>query len=189
MELSALRSQMNPHFIFNCLNSIKLYTVENDSFTASEYLTKFSRLIRLVLENSRKDKVELHSELESLRLYIEMEAMRFKEKLQYSITENIDTSYTEIPPLLIQPYVENAIWHGLMHKESGGNLHVVVDKGDADDLIKISITDDGIGRAKAAELKSKSAVKQKSFGMRVTSERIALINQCIKIPIPHIADY
>ncbi len=122
VELSALRSQMNPHFIFNCLNSIKLYTVQNDSFTASEYLTKFSRLIRLVLENSRKDKVELQSELESLRLYIEMEAMRFKEKLQYSITENIDTSYTEIPPLIIQPYVENAIWHGLMHKETGGNL-------------------------------------------------------------------
>ena len=109
-----------------------------------------------------------------------MEAMRFKEKLQYSITENIDTSYTEIPPLLIQPYVENAIWHGLMHKETGGNLHIVVDKGDTDDYLKITITDDGIGRTKAAELKSKSAVKQKSFGMKVTSERIALINQLFK---------
>jgi LytS/YehU family sensor histidine kinase len=180
VELSALRSQMNPHFIFNCLNSIKLYTVQNDSLTASEYLTKFSRLIRLVLENSRKDKVELHSEFESLKLYIEMEAMRFKEKLQYSITENIDTSYTEIPPLIIQPYVENAIWHGLMHKETGGNLNIVVDKGDADDYLKITITDDGIGRTKAGELKSKSAVKQKSFGMKVTSERIALINQLFK---------
>ena len=177
VELSALRSQMNPHFIFNCLNSIKLYTVQNDSFEASEYLTKFSRLIRLVLENSRKDRVELQSELESLRLYIEMEAMRFKEKLSYVITENIDTSYTEIPPLLIQPYVENAIWHGLMHKETGGNISVIVDTGDTDGLLKITITDDGIGRTKAAELKSKSAVKQKSFGMRVTSERIALINQ------------
>lgn len=180
VELTALRSQMNPHFIFNCLNSIKLYTIQNDSFTASEYLTKFSRLIRLVLENSRKDKVELHSELESLKLYIEMEAMRFKEKLQYSITENIDTSYTEIPPLLIQPYVENAIWHGLMHKEKGGNINIVVDKGNMEDYLKITITDDGIGRIKAAALKSKSAVKQKSYGMRVTSERIALINQLFK---------
>jgi LytS/YehU family sensor histidine kinase len=168
---------MNPHFIFNCLNSIKLYTVQNDSVSASEYLTKFSRLIRLVLENSRKEKIELQSELESLRLYIEMEAMRFKEKLKCTITENIDTSYIEIPPLLIQPYVENAIWHGLMHKESGGNIHILVDRGDTDDLLKIIITDDGIGRAKAAELRSKSAVKRKSFGMKVTSERIALINQ------------
>ena len=177
IEMTALRSQMNPHFIFNCLNSIKLYTVQNDSYSASEYLTKFSRLIRLVLENSRKEKIELQSELESLRLYIEMEAMRFKEKLQYTIIENIDTSFTEIPPLLIQPYVENAIWHGLMHKELGGKIDILIDKGDKDDLLQISITDDGVGRAKALELKSKSAMRNKSFGMRVTSERIALINQ------------
>ncbi len=177
IEMTALRSQMNPHFIFNCLNSIKLYTVQNDSVAASEYLTKFSRLIRLVLENSRKEKVDLQSELESLRLYIEMEAMRFKEKLQYTITENIDTSYMEIPPLLIQPYVENAIWHGLMHREKGGNIDIVVAGGDTADLLKIVITDNGVGRAKAAELKSKSAVIRKSFGMKVTSERIALINQ------------
>ncbi len=177
IEMAALRSQMNPHFIFNCLNSIKLYTVQNDSIAASEYLTKFSRLIRLVLENSRKERVELQSELESLRLYIEMEAMRFKEKLQYTITENMDTSFTEIPPLLIQPYVENAIWHGLMHKESGGNIHIIVDKVGTDDILQITITDDGVGRVKAAELKSKSAVIGKSFGMKVTSERIAIINQ------------
>ena len=177
IEMTALRSQMNPHFIFNCLNSIKLYTIQNDSVAASEYLTKFSRLIRLVLENSRKEKVDLQSELESLRLYIEMEAMRFKEKLHYTINENIDTSYIEIPPLLMQPYVENAIWHGLMHKERGGKINIVIERGDTADLLKIIITDNGVGRAKAAELKSKSAVKRKSFGMKVTSERIALINQ------------
>ncbi len=177
VELSALRSQMNPHFIFNCLNSIKLYTLQNDSLAASDYLTKFSRLIRLVLENSVKERVELQSELESLRLYIEMEAMRFKEKLQYTITEKIDISYLEIPPLLIQPYVENAIWHGLMHKETGGNISIVIDNGDQEGFLRIIVTDDGIGREKAAQLKSKSAVNQKSFGMKVTSERIALINQ------------
>ncbi|MEO6813210.1 MAG: histidine kinase [Ginsengibacter sp.] len=177
IEVTALRSQMNPHFIFNCLNSIKLYTVQKDSVAASEYLTKFSRLIRLVLENSRKEKVELQSELESLRLYIEMESMRFKEKLHYTITQNIDISYLEIPPLLIQPYVENAIWHGLMHKETGGKIDIVIESGDTEDLLKIIITDNGVGRAKAAELKSKSAIKRKSFGMKITSERIALINQ------------
>ena len=175
--MTALRSQMNPHFIFNCLNSIKLYSVQNDSVAASEYLTKFSKLIRLVLENSRKEKVELQSELESLRLYIEMEAMRFKEKLQYTIPKRLILDYMEIPPLLIQPYVENAIWHGLMHRETGGNIDIMVTDGDTADLLKIVITDNGVGRAKAAELKSKSAVIRKSFGMKVTSERIALINQ------------
>ncbi|WP_336912690.1 histidine kinase [Runella sp.] len=106
-EMTALRAQMNPHFIFNCLNSIKLYTLENDALTASEYLTKFSRLIRLVLENSRSEKVTLENELNTLELYIEMEAMRFKNKVKYHITvdEMIDPQYIEIPPLLLQPYV------------------------------------------------------------------------------------
>ena len=103
ISLTALRSQMNPHFIFNCLNSIKLYTTQNDTVAASEYLTKFSRLIRLVMENSRNDRITLASELNALRLYIEMEAMRFKEKLQYNIhvEKNVETDYIEIPPLLI----------------------------------------------------------------------------------------
>ncbi|MEO6358246.1 MAG: histidine kinase, partial [Ferruginibacter sp.] len=106
-EMIALRAQMNPHFIFNCLNSIKLYTLENDSQTASEYLTKFSQLIRLVLENSRSEKVTLQKELETLKLYIELEAMRFKDKVQYKINvvPHIDQQYIEIPPLLLQPYV------------------------------------------------------------------------------------
>jgi sensor histidine kinase YesM len=110
-EMTALRAQMNPHFIFNCLNSIKLYTLENDSLKATEYMTKFSRLIRLVLENSRSERITLANELETLELYIEMEAMRFKNKVAYQINlaDNIDTHYIEIPPLLIQPYVENAI--------------------------------------------------------------------------------
>lgn len=124
ISLSALRSQMNPHFIFNCLNSIKLYTTQNDTIAASEYLTKFSRLIRLVLENSRNDRITLASELDALRLYMEMEAMRFKEKLKYNISvdKDVDLNYVEIPPLLLQPYVENAIWHGLMQKEEGDKL-------------------------------------------------------------------
>ncbi|MEO8772446.1 MAG: histidine kinase, partial [Ferruginibacter sp.] len=127
-EMTALRAQMNPHFIFNCLNSIKLYTLENDSQTASEYLTIFSQLIRLVLENSRSEKVTLQKELETLRLYIELEAMRFKDKVKYQININpeIDQQYIDIPPLLLQPYVENAIWHGLMHKKEGGNICIDV---------------------------------------------------------------
>ncbi|RAI77267.1 sensor histidine kinase [Spirosoma telluris] len=120
-EMTALRAQMNPHFIFNCLNSIKLYATENDAAKASDYLTKFSRLIRLVLENSRSERVTLQNELDALQLYLTMEAMRFKAKLNFRIdmAPAIDAEFIEIPPLLLQPYVENAIWHGLMHKESG----------------------------------------------------------------------
>lgn len=176
-EMIALRAQMNPHFIFNCLNSIKLYTLENDSQTASEYLTKFSQLIRLVLENSRSEKVTLQKELETLKLYIELEAMRFKDKVQYQINvvPHIDQQYIEIPPLLLQPYVENAIWHGLMHKPEGGNITIDITQPE-EYLLHIEITDDGIGRDMAKEHKSKSATRQKSFGLKMTSERLDAIN-------------
>ncbi len=176
-EMTALRAQMNPHFIFNCLNSIKLYTMENDSQTASEYLTKFSQLIRLVLENSRSEKVTLQKELETLTLYIQLEAMRFKNKVQYKINvdPSIDQHYIEIPPLLLQPYVENAIWHGLMHKTEGGNMVIAITQP-AEYLLHIEITDDGIGRDMAMQQKSKSATRQKSYGLKMTSERLDAIN-------------
>jgi hypothetical protein len=176
-EMTALRAQMNPHFIFNCLNSIKLYTLENDGATATDYLTKFSRLIRLVLENSRSERITLANELETLELYIQMEAMRFKDKVNYklNVAEDIDTHYTEIPPLLLQPYVENAIWHGLMHKEGGGKI--TIDVSMEETALQVHITDNGIGRAGAAALKSKSATTHKSFGLKITSERIELFNQ------------
>ena len=180
-EMTALRAQMNPHFIFNCLNSIKLYATDNDAAKASAYLTKFSRLIRLVLENSRSERITLQNELVALQLYMDMEAMRFKDKLRFDILvdEQLDTEFVEIPPLLLQPYVENAIWHGLMHKLEGGRVVVRVEQPQ-DNRLRVTITDDGIGRAEAAALKSKSATPKKSLGMNVTSERIALINQLYK---------
>ncbi len=177
-EMAGLRSQMNPHFIFNCLNSIKLYATENDSEKASEYLTKFSRLIRMVLENSRSERVTLQNELTMLQLYADMEIMRFKQKLSFfvEVEPEIDTNFIEIPPLLIQPYVENAIWHGLMHKTEGGTVRIRASQPQ-EDMLQLTITDDGIGRARAAELRSKSASHRKSFGLKMTSERIALVNQ------------
>jgi tetratricopeptide (TPR) repeat protein len=177
-EITALRAQMNPHFIFNCLNSIQLYTAQNNTEKATDYLNKFSRLIRLVLENSRSDKVSLDNELETLRLYIEMEAMRFRGKVNFQINtaQNVDKDSIQIPPLLLQPFVENAIWHGLMHKEEGGIIRIEVTQPN-DHLLRFDITDDGVGREKAAEFKSKSATQNKSFGMKVTAERIDLINQ------------
>ena len=177
-EMTALRAQMNPHFIFNCLNSIKLYTLENNSETAAGYLTMFSQLIRLVLENSRSEKITLEKELETLRLYIELEAMRFKDKVNYHIqvSPEIDMQYTELPPLLIQPYVENAIWHGLMHKKEGGTIAIDITQP-AENYVEVIIQDDGVGREQAILYKSKSATKQKSFGLKMTSERIDMINQ------------
>jgi sensor histidine kinase YesM len=178
--LNSLRSQMNPHFIFNCLNSIKLYAVENNQDAATGYLGKFSRLMRLVLENSKSDRITLKQEIETLQLYMEMEAMRFKEKLSYEINmaDNVDMDYIEIPPMLIQPYVENAIWHGLMPKEDGGRI--VVFFTCQNNNLEITVTDNGVGRARAAELRSKSATAHKSFGMSITHQRIELINQMYK---------
>jgi sensor histidine kinase YesM len=178
IQMMALRAQMNPHFIFNCLNSIQLYTTSNDATKASDYLNRFSQLIRLVLENSRSEQVTLSNELEALRLYLEMEAMRFKDKLRFyiDVDTGLDTDLIEIPPLLLQPYVENAIWHGLMHKPEGGLVQVKVEPIQ-EDCLRITITDDGIGRTRATELKSLSATRHKSFGMKVTGERISLINR------------
>ncbi|MEO6286855.1 MAG: histidine kinase [Dyadobacter sp.] len=181
-EMASLRSQMNPHFIFNCLNSIQFFAAQNDSEKASNYLSKFSRLIRLVLENSKSEHVTLENELETLRLYIEMEAMRFPGKLVYQIEidQNIDPEMIQIPPLLLQPFVENAIWHGLMHKDAGGAVRIVL-KQIEPDMLHVEITDNGVGRQKAADYKSKSATKNKSLGMKITADRIELINQLYKI--------
>ena len=180
-ELQLLRTQMNPHFIFNCLNSIKLYAEKNDIEAATSYLFRFSRLMRLVLENSKSGQITLKQEIETIRLYLDMESMRFKEKLQYKIVvdKNTDPEYTEVPPMLIQPYVENAIWHGLMHKEDGGLITIHV--SEQDETLIISVKDNGIGRKKAGELKSMSAITHKSFGMNITGERLALLNAEYKI--------
>jgi ligand-binding sensor domain-containing protein/two-component sensor histidine kinase len=177
-EMKALRAQMNPHFIFNSLNSIQKYILQNDHFAASQYLTRFSRLIRLILDHSNQNNILLNSELDLLRLYIEMEALRFDNKFDYSInvSDNINTETTEIPSMLIQPYIENAIWHGLLHNEKKGNLLVDFNKTGSNDLI-VTIQDDGIGREKANELKSKQVLKKKSYGMKITEDRIEIINR------------
>jgi hypothetical protein len=177
-ELSALRAQMNPHFIFNCLNSLNLYILENHIDLAAHYLQRFSKLIRLVLENSRLERIPLSNEIEALTLYMLMEGMRFKEKLHFElfIDPNIDVEMINIPPLLLQPFLENAIWHGLMQKREGGTITLTINQLN-EQIIRAEISDDGIGRAASAEIKSKSATRQKSFGMKVTSERIEAINK------------
>ncbi|WP_162944954.1 sensor histidine kinase [Flavisolibacter nicotianae] len=177
LEMQALRAQMNPHFIFNSLNSINHFILQNNKLKASEYLTKFSRLVRLILQNSQAPLIPLESELEALQLYLELESIRFDHHFDYVITvqDDIDSSTVMVPPLIIQPYVENAIWHGLMHKEEKGHLQIGIVQHD--DTLYCTITDDGVGRQKAAELKSKSASSHKSMGMRITADRIAMLRQ------------
>jgi tetratricopeptide (TPR) repeat protein len=177
LEMQALRAQMNPHFIFNCLSSINRFILKNEPDKASDYLTRFSRLIRLVLINSQKSLIVLEDEVEMLRLYIEMERLRFKNSFDYSIvyTNSIEQTNILIPPLLLQPFCENAIWHGLMHKEGHGHLSVAFTV--QHNILYCTITDDGIGRAKAGEIKSRSAEKLKSLGLQLTADRLALFNE------------
>ena len=125
LEMQALRAQMNPHFIFNCLSSINRFILKNETEEASDYLTKFSRLIRMVLNNSKKAFISLGRRTGKLRLYLDMERLRFKNSFDYSITykNSVDVENIFIPPLLLQPFAENAIWHGLMHKQENGFLN------------------------------------------------------------------
>ena len=177
LEMQALRAQMNPHFIFNCLSSINRFIFKNDNKLASDYLTRFSRLIRMVLMNSSKKLITLEEELEMLRLYLDLERLRFKDAFDYSITTTniVDAGAIFIPPLLLQPFCENAVWHGLMHKETRGHLNVMI--SEEDQVLHCIIEDDGVGRETAAAFKSKSAENEKSMGLKITTERLALLNQ------------
>ena len=177
LEMQALRAQMNPHFIFNCLSSINRYILINDTEAASSYLTKFSRLIRMALQQSEKSMITLEKELEMLRHYLDLERLRFRNVFDYSITfiNTIDTSTIFVPPLILQPFAENAIWHGLMHKKGTGHLDIALSIEGK--VLTGIISDNGIGRAEAALLKSKTAEKDKSMGMQITVERLALLNK------------
>jgi two-component sensor histidine kinase len=176
-ETKALRAQMNPHFIFNCLNSINSLVIEQKHEIASDYLIKFSKLIRMILDNSRSETISIEKELEALKIYVLLESVRFDNKFKciYQIDKNVDTSNIMIPPMLLQPFVENAIWHGLMQKETEGTITIDIKK-ENEEFLNISIIDDGIGREKAALLKSKSAT-HKSHGLKVTSQRIEMMNK------------
>ena len=175
LEIQALRSQMNPHFIFNCLNAINYFILNHETEAASDYLTKFSRLMRMIMNHSRHSLITLAEELEVLQLYLDMERLRFKDAFDYEfiLDEELDAEDISIPPLLLQPFIENAIWHGLMHKEERGMLTIALTAGN--DILTCIIRDNGVGRQRAAFLKSKSAEKHKSMGLQITAERMALL--------------
>lgn len=177
LELKALRAQMNPHFMFNSLNSIKNYILRAEPKLAAEYLSNFAHLIRMILQNSREKLISLQSEMETLILYIELEQIRFENKFEFSfeVDRNIQIEQVMIPPMLLQPFVENAIWHGLMHKEGEGHLSIAFQLDDQH--VICIIEDDGVGRSRAAAMKSLSASKYKSMGMGITQDRIEIMNK------------
>ena len=183
VELQVLRAQMNPHFMFNSLNAIKHYILTQEPLKASEYLTNFATLIRLILHNSREKLITVSKELEALTLYTELEQLRFNGKfeLHCRITEQVDLDKVLIPPLILQPYVENAIWHGLMHKRNQGTLSIEMTRENG--TLRCIIEDDGIGREAANRLKSKSATRHKSMGMGITHERIIIHNRMNELGI------
>lgn len=190
LALKSLRSQMNPHFIFNALNSVNNYIAKSDERSANRYLSEFSTLMRSVLENSDEDFIPLSKELELLELYVKLEHSRFPEKFDYQIhvEKQVDVGAFQIPPMLLQPYIENAIWHGLRYKKGKGYLNIQIKQKDATSL-EIIITDNGIGRNKSAELKTQNQKKQKSKGMGNIKKRIAILNDMYKDKVDvHITD-
>jgi len=177
VEMLALRSQMNPHFLFNSLNSIQLCIIRNQAEKAVEYLSSFSHLMRMTLVNSRSKDISLKQELEALRLYMELENLRFSQMFDFHIfvEEGIQTDNFDIPPMLLQPFVENAIIHGLQNKEERGEINIHISQ--EGEYLKCEIQDNGIGREAAQALKMNTARKHESMGMNITADRLDMINQ------------
>lgn len=180
LMLKSLRSQMNPHFIFNSLNSINSFIAKQDERSANKYLSSFSRLMRTVLENSQQDFVPLSTEIEVLERYLSLEHFRFLDKFEYEfiVDESVNKDQIDIPPMLIQPYVENAVWHGLRYKEEKGFLKLKMSQ--LAGYLLIEIEDNGIGRERSQLLKTKHQKAQKSTGLKNTEERLKIINELYK---------
>ncbi|WP_353779751.1 histidine kinase [Winogradskyella sp. 3972H.M.0a.05] len=181
LALKSLRSQMNPHFIFNALNSVNSFIASNDERTANKYLSDFSLLMRSVLENSEEDFIPLEREIELIELYAKLEHFRFKDKFDYkvSVDESIEVEAFQIPPMLLQPYIENAVWHGLRYKKDKGELLIDINQH-KDDELTITISDDGIGRKRSEEMKTMNQKKQNSKGMGNIKKRVAILNEMYK---------
>jgi sensor histidine kinase YesM len=178
LEMQALRAQMNPHFIFNCLSAIDNLIQTNQPDNATAYLARFAKLIRSVLESSKNNRVTFQQDFETIRLYLEMEQFRCNNKFNYQLTADNELLHGDykVPPLIIQPFVENAIHHGLLNKEDN-NRQLQVQAQLKDEHIIYSITDNGIGRKKAAIIKQVNKPDQRSYGIEITKERIHLHNK------------
>ena len=173
LEQDMLRNQMNPHFIFNTLNSIKLYIINNEKENAVYYLNKFSKLIRKILVSSTEKEISLQEELDTMALYINIENIRFDNEIAYKVIvgDKIDTENIKVPSLILQPFLENALWHGLSSKTKNKEIILEISKP-KHNFISISISDNGIGRVASREIKNKKTLKRKSVGISITKERL-----------------
>lgn len=172
MESKALQAQMNPHFLFNSLNSIRLFILKNDVDSAANYIAKFSKLLRMILNYSRHDMITVYDEIQAMKLYLDFEKLRFDNGFDFDIEiDGQNVLDFQLPPLIVQPFIENAIWHGLMARlDSKGELHIafkIEGKG-----LRVTIEDNGVGREKAKENNSKRSLKEGSVGLQITKERL-----------------
>lgn len=180
IRLQGLRTQMNPHFIFNSLNSVNNFIARNDEKSANKYLSEFSKLMRAVLKNSDMNFISLTTELQTLELYLSLEHFRFGDKFDFTlhVDDDLDTEKVMVPPMLVQPYIENAIWHGLRYKEEKGMLNVRFFKENGQ--LICTVHDNGIGRKKSAALKTEHQKGYQSTGIKNTRERIEILNRLHK---------
>lgn len=172
LESKALRAQMNPHFLFNSLNSIRLFILKNEVDSAANYIAKFSKLLRMILNHSRQDMITVYDEIQSLKLYLEFERLRFDQDFDFDLQiDGQEVLDCQIPPMIIQPFVENAIWHGLMPREGGGGL-IRVSFLKQQSGLYVTVQDNGIGREKAKEHSRKRSLKEGSVGLEITKDRL-----------------
>ncbi|HAA10399.1 MAG TPA: hypothetical protein DCE41_01390 [Cytophagales bacterium] len=183
LSLKSLLSQMNPHFIFNSLNSVNGFISGNNVREANKYLADFSHLMRIVLDNSAQDFVPLDVEIAALRLYLSLEHLRFRDlfEVEFTVDPAITPHLHRIPPMLVQPYIENAIWHGLRYKQAPGQLWVSITQEEA--YLVLRVADDGIGRQHSQQLKTAQQKSHRSLGMQNTHERITLLHRIYGQPI------
>ncbi len=181
MEMRSLRSQMNPHFIFNSMNSISNFIYNNKNEEATVYLAKFAQLMREVLYNSEEKLIPLKEEINIVQHYLELEKLRFNQKFDFVINtpQDMNLSAIYIPPLLLQPFLENALWHGIMHKEGFGFIQINLKN--INNIIQIEITDNGVGRTASQQIKTKKSKSKKSYGLNITQNRLRLLNLIYKI--------
>lgn len=172
LESKALRAQMNPHFLFNSLNSIRLFILKNEVDSAADYIAKFSKLLRMILNYSRQDMITVYDEIQSLKLYLEFERLRFDQDFDFDLQiDGQEVLDCQIPPMIIQPFIENAIWHGLMPRtEDGGKIRVSFQKQQSG--LYVMVQDNGIGREKAKENNRKRSLKEGSVGLQITKDRL-----------------
>ncbi|WP_111591648.1 ligand-binding sensor domain-containing protein [Chitinophaga dinghuensis] len=176
LEMKALRAQMNPHFIFNALNSIQIFMMKNETESAQAYLSRFAKLIRNVLDNSQLNHISVVKEVSMLENYMELEKLRFTDQFEYSIIVDpqLEADLVEIPTMIVQPFVENAIWHGLVHKKEKGRLTIRF--WEEPGRILCTVEDNGVGREKSAAIKQMQGERHRSRGLQITRDRLVIYN-------------